>query len=114
MTRNKVIEILTAKIDCMEKQIKGICDRLPYYCDKCQLSYKQGNIVEYIEALKFANKVLKKGLCDKATVLEKIEQAKRTNEHVFNRYNKYYTLSLENYYNDVDDILCNLIKEVDK
>lgn len=44
MTRNKVIEILTARSNCIEKQIKGVCDRLPYYCDKCQLSYKQGNI----------------------------------------------------------------------
>lgn len=46
--------------------------------------------------------------------LEKIEQAKRNNDHVFNRYNKYYVLSLENYYNDVNDILSNLFKEIDK
>lgn len=110
MTRKKAIEILEAKIDCMEKQIEATCEKLP--CDKCSLGHKQGNIVEQKEVLKLALKALQKDLYNKATILEKLEQAKRTNEHVFDRYNKYYTLSLENYYNDVDDILSNLIKEI--
>ena len=112
MTNKKAIEILEAKIDCMEKQIEAICEKLPYYCDKCTLGHKQGNIVDQKEALKLSLKVLQGDLCYKATILEKIEQAKRNNDHAFNRYNKYYVLSIENYDNDVDNILNKLIKEI--
>ena len=78
--------------------------------------YKDCGYSEYEirESLEIAIKVLEKDLNNKATILEKLEQAKRNNDHVFNRYNKYYVLSLENYYNDVDNILCNLIKEINK
>lgn len=114
MTRKKAIKILEAKIDCMENQIESRCEKLSFYCNKCLLGHMQGNIVEQKEALKLADKILQEDLYNKATILEKLEQAKRENDHVFNRYNKYYVLSLENYYNDVNDILSNLIKEFDK
>lgn len=114
ISREQAIEILEAKINCMENQIEAICEKLPYYCDKCLLGNKQGNIVEQKEVLKLALKSLQGDLYNKDTILEKIKQAKRNNDHVFNRYNKYYILSLENYYNDVNDILCNLIKEFNK
>jgi hypothetical protein len=114
MIRKKAIEMLEAKLECLENQTSGDYKRCNNDCENCHLTYDQGNLGEQKEALRLAIKSLQEDLYNKATILEKIEQAKRKNEQAFNRYNKYYVLSLENYYNDVDNILCDLIKEFNK
>ena len=78
--------------------------------------YKDCGYSEYEirESLEIAIKILEQDLYKKAYMIEKVMQAKRQNNLLFNKYNKFYLLSLENYYNDVNDILSNLIKEFDK
>jgi hypothetical protein len=111
MTRIEALRKLEAYIKCINIKHSEDCD---YDCSNCKLGLEQGNHFLINEALKMAFNALQEDLYNKATILEKLEQAKRKNDHVFNRYNKYYVLSLENYYNDVDNILCDLIKEFNK
>jgi hypothetical protein len=120
MTREQAIEMLEAKLKCLENITSSDYEHCrdyehcKYNCNDCLFHYNQGNLYEQQEYLKMAIESLKEDLYNKATILEKLEQAKRNNDLAFNRYNKYYVLSLEDYYNDVNDILCNLIKEIDR
>lgn len=66
MTRKEAIEMLEAKLACMERETSGIDeDCNSELCDECSLNYCQGNIVEQIEVLKFAIKALKEDLYNK-------------------------------------------------
>lgn len=78
--------------------------------------YKDCGYSEYEirESLEIAINILEQDLYKKAYMIEKVMQAKRQNNLLYNKYNKFYLLSLENYYNDVNDILSNLIKEFDE
>jgi hypothetical protein len=54
LTTKQVMEILTAMIECREKQTQSDCHLGCKKCDDCLLCYQQGTIGEGTDALRFA------------------------------------------------------------
>lgn len=60
MTNEEAAKMLTAKVECMERDTNGTNSQCnTRYCDNCNLCYAQGTIGQQIEALKMAIKALK-------------------------------------------------------
>jgi hypothetical protein len=55
MTNKEAIKMLTAKVECMQREISGTdIDCTLRNCDNCELCYAQGTIGEQIKALNIA------------------------------------------------------------
>ena len=113
MTREEAIEMIKAKIDCMERDSSGIYEECNIeQCDDCFLNYWQGNIGEQKEYLKMAIKSLE----DEANLIDKIKKAREEIEDsLFVAYGEYD--NPHSYYEvvevkDVLEILNKLIEGV--
>lgn len=59
MTRAEAIKMLTAKAECMKRDISGFDeDCNSHRCGECNLCYEQGNMGEQVEYLQMAIKAL--------------------------------------------------------
>lgn len=59
MTREEAIKMLTAKAECMKRDISGFDeDCNSHRCGECNLCYEQGNMGEQVEYLQMAIKAL--------------------------------------------------------
>ena len=56
MTNEEAAKMLTAKVECMERENSGT----DLDCDECELCYAQGTLGEQIEALRMAISALEK------------------------------------------------------
>jgi hypothetical protein len=60
MTNEEAIKKIKAKLECMDRQTRGIFEECNSdMCDSCDLNYAQGNMGEQKEALRTAIKALK-------------------------------------------------------
>lgn len=92
MTKRKVIEMLTAKAECIRRESSGIdVDCNFRNCDECDLCYKQGTMGDQMEALCVAisalqaqdlqpicNELAKDTISRQAAIDALIEEFKRT------------------------------------
>ena len=59
MTNEECIKMLKAKLECMDRQTRGIFEECNSdMCDDCPLNYDQGNMGEQKETLRMAIKAL--------------------------------------------------------
>ena len=59
MTNEECIKMLKAKLECMDRQTRGIFEECNSdMCDNCDLNYAQGNMGEQKETLRIAIKAL--------------------------------------------------------
>ena len=54
MKKQDAVNLLMAKLKCMENDVSGIYDNCNKDCDNCELCYLQGTVGEQMEALKMA------------------------------------------------------------
>ena len=99
MINEECIKMLKAKLECMNRQIRGIFEECNSdMCDDCSLNYDQGNMGEQKETLGMAIKALE--------TVERIEERKQELEKKMrNRFS--LSEATEHY------ALTNLLREVE-